>query len=124
MPLRHQGKIATDRWQIRMRQHVIRFLRGDAVLHQEIARQIESVACRILGNVASGKGKIIDSQEDVGGYGTIAAGTSPKDTDRDGMPDAWEIAYGTDPTKADHNGDRDDDGWTNLEEYLHDAANP
>jgi hypothetical protein len=31
------------------------------------------------------------------GYGTLAAGTAPPDTDRDGMPDAWEIARGLDP---------------------------
>lgn len=79
---------------------------------------------RILDNVATGKGKLVDSQEDVGGYGTVATGTTPKDTDGDGMPDAWETAYGTNPAKDDNNGDLDGDGWTNLEEYLHDAANP
>ncbi|HKQ39599.1 MAG TPA: Ig-like domain-containing protein, partial [Verrucomicrobiae bacterium] len=47
---------------------------------------------------------------------------SPDDYDNDGMPDAWERAYGlnpNDPTDADR--DADGDGVTNLDEYLLDA---
>ncbi|RZO65343.1 MAG: hypothetical protein EVA89_02285 [Sandaracinaceae bacterium] len=40
------------------------------------------------------------------------------DTDRDGMPDAWEMAHGFDPSTPDDAGDADGDGYTNLEEYL------
>ena len=47
---------------------------------------------------------------------------APADTDRDGMPDAWESARGLDPEVADHNGDDDADGYTNVEEYLHERA--
>ena len=47
---------------------------------------------------------------------------APTDTDRDGMPDAWESARGLDPGSADHNGDDDGDGYTNIEEYLHERA--
>jgi hypothetical protein len=39
------------------------------------------------------------------------------DTDRDGMPDAWEISNGFDPEANDSLGDADSDGYTNLEEY-------
>jgi hypothetical protein len=40
------------------------------------------------------------------------------DTDRDGMPDAWEIANGLDPNNpADALEDADQDGYTNLEEF-------
>jgi hypothetical protein len=35
------------------------------------------------------------------------------------MPDVWETAHGLDPANAsDRNGDTDQDGYTNLEEYL------
>jgi hypothetical protein len=35
------------------------------------------------------------------------------------MPDKWELACGLNPDdRADGNGDRDQDGYTNLEEYL------
>ncbi|MBM4372198.1 MAG: hypothetical protein FJ098_11120 [Deltaproteobacteria bacterium] len=79
---------------------------------------------RILDDVQDNSGGLIDSQSPVGGWGSLAAGTPFSDGDGDGMPDAWETAYGTDPDQADNNGDRDGDGWTNLEEYLHWAARP
>jgi len=35
------------------------------------------------------------------------------------MPDAWEMAQGLDPQNpSDRNGDRNCDGYTNLEESL------
>ena len=44
------------------------------------------------------------------------------DTDGDTLPDGWEVAYGLDPTdNAGVNGadgDLDNDGWTNYEEYT------
>jgi hypothetical protein len=68
---------------------------------------------------------IINHPDDVGGYPTIALGTRPAnwDTDQDGMPGDWETARGLDPNNAsDRNGDYDDDGYTNLEEYLNDVG--
>jgi pectate lyase len=44
------------------------------------------------------------------------------DTDRDGMPDSWELEHGLDPGAADNNGDFDTDGYTNLEEYINEIA--
>jgi hypothetical protein len=42
-----------------------------------------------------------------------------KDTDSDGMPDAWELQYGLDPTDpSDAQSDRDNDGVTALDEFL------
>jgi len=84
----------------------------------------DEVDTRIITNVKAGKGKIIDSQDDVGGWGTIDAGTPGKDSDGDGMPDSWETARGLDPASQDNNGDDDADGYTNLEEYLDERANP
>jgi hypothetical protein len=40
------------------------------------------------------------------------------DTDGDGMPDVWEIQFGTNPLVPDADQDPDGDGLTNLEEYL------
>jgi hypothetical protein len=53
---------------------------------------------------------------------------SPKDTDVDGMPDAWEIKYGLDVNKPDHNGTQLSNqltgisGYTNLECYLNELS--
>ncbi len=50
-------------------------------------------------------------------------GTNPTDTDSDDddLPDWWEVTYGLDPLDDTgdngRNGDFDNDGWTNYEEY-------
>lgn len=44
------------------------------------------------------------------------------DTDGDGMPDTWEIAHGLNPNVANNNGDFDNDGYTDLEEYMNEVA--
>lgn len=41
------------------------------------------------------------------------------DSDKDGMPDEWEIAQGLDPNNSDGCSDPDNDGLTNLQEYQH-----
>jgi len=49
---------------------------------------------------------------------------SVNDTDSDGMPDKWEIDYNLDPTDPnDASSDPDNDGYTNIEEYLN-GTNP
>jgi hypothetical protein len=56
---------------------------------------------RILDGVKTRTGKVIDNQDDVGGWPALPAGKAAKDTDGDGMPDAWEKAHGLNPKKAD-----------------------
>ena len=69
------------------------------------------------------EGEVIDDPSEVGGWPTLASGTPPLDTDRDGMPDAWESRLGLDPhDPADRNGDVTGNGYTNLEDYLNELA--
>ena len=82
----------------------------------------DGVDRRVVDSVRRQVGGVIDSQEEVGGWGTLAAGTRVVDTDRDGVPDAYETTAGTDPARDDHNADADGDGYTNLENFLHRAA--
>jgi hypothetical protein len=67
------------------------------------------------------QGQIIVTEDDngiAGNVGTVASGTPPVDSDRDGMPDDWESTRGLDPNTPDDSGDDDADGYTNIEEYL------
>jgi pectate lyase len=67
-------------------------------------------------------GKIIQDPTDAGGPGEITGGTAPKDSDGDGIPDAYESAHGLnphDPTDANRVGP---DGYTSLEQYLNGLA--
>jgi hypothetical protein len=62
-----------------------------------------------------------DSQDDVGGWEEYPEVHRPADwdTDHDGMPNDWEKRAGLNPKDpVDGNGDRNTDGYTNLEEYL------
>jgi pectate lyase len=79
----------------------------------------DPVDIRIVNDVNLRNGAIIDSPADVGGWPVLASTEAPPDTDHDGMPDDWELVAGLDMNDpADRNGDRNSDGYTNLEEYL------
>jgi hypothetical protein len=83
----------------------------------------DAVDRRIIEEVRTGKvtfqdGIIIDPQQ-VGGWPEYKSAPAPLDSDGDGMPDAWEEAHGLNPHDAsDAAGDKDNDGYTNIEEYL------
>jgi hypothetical protein len=59
------------------------------------------------------------------GIGVLDSAANPADTDQDGMPDYWEQSIaGLRPDEADHNGDADGNGYTNLEDYLNFLGGP
>ncbi|MGD8241170.1 MAG: hypothetical protein PVH68_21630, partial [Armatimonadota bacterium] len=79
----------------------------------------DAVDVRVIDDIRNRTGKLINSQDEVGGWPELKSLPAPVDTDRDGMPDEWEKAHGLDPSDpADRNGDPDGDGYTNLEDYL------
>jgi len=57
------------------------------------------------------------------GYGAIASGTKPTDTDNDGMPDNWENANGSNPATNDAM-TKAADGYTLIERYVNWLAGP
>ncbi|MGD0573623.1 MAG: pectate lyase [Sedimentisphaerales bacterium] len=79
----------------------------------------DAVDKRVVDSVIKKMGGIIDRIDEVGGYPMMESGVSPEDSDHDGMPDKWELAVGLNPYDAnDARGDRDGDGYTNIEEYI------
>ena len=79
----------------------------------------DQVDSRIVQQVSKGRGKIIDDEQQAGGWPLLQSVPAPIDSDHDGMPDKWEKANGLDPgNPKDGPQDRDDDGYTNIEEYL------
>lgn len=98
------------------------------VLNAGSSLQRDSIDARIIGELVSGKPKfkgsktglpgIIDSQRDVGGWPELQSLPPPKDTDRDGMPDSWEIEKGLNPERRDDRFFDLDPNYTNLEVYL------
>jgi pectate lyase len=86
----------------------------------------DAVDTRIIEEVKTGtarfgknKDGIIDSQRDVGDWPVLKSLPAPKDSDGDGMPDAWEIKYKLNPNDP-------SDGpkytlsksYTNVEVYI------
>jgi hypothetical protein len=79
----------------------------------------DAADARLVDGIRAGTHRMIDSQQQVGGWPTLHSQAALRDTDRDGMPNIWEHQHGLDP--ADRNDgplDLDGDGFTNLEEYL------
>ena len=73
---------------------------------------------RHLPNDSYKQGIITDPRQ-MGGYPTYRKWKPYKDTDMDGMPDAWEKAHGLNPNDpSDANGDMNGDGYTNIETYI------
>lgn len=64
------------------------------------------------GSATFGENGIINSQEEVGGWPELVSAKAPLDTDKDGMPDAWEIAKGLNARNA------QDASLNNLHEYY------
>ncbi len=78
----------------------------------------DAVDRRIVRDVRHATGHIIDDPAQVGGWPVLPATAAPLDSDRDGMPNAWEQERGLKPDRDDSRRDRNGDGYTNIEEYL------
>ncbi len=95
----------------------------DNVLTKAGAFPRDLVDIRVVDSVWNGKGNIIDSQKDVGGWPELKTREKVVDSDQDGIPNKWENSNGLDPRdSSDASDDKDNDGYTNLEEYLNSMA--
>lgn len=89
------------------------------------SRVRDRVDRRLVSQVRSRTGRIINSQSEVGGWPHLRSRRAPRDDDGDGMPNVWERAHGLDPRDArDGALDADGDGFTNLEDCLNGLVAP
>ena len=81
----------------------------------------DAVDGRIIEAVKNRRGQLLERDpEDVGGWPELDAGVPYQDRDVDGISDDWEVKNGMDAADTnDGRQDMDNDGWTNLEEFLH-----
>lgn len=91
-------------------------------LDARIAEEVRTGTAACKGSNGS-TGGLIDTPSDAGGYPVLQAAEPQQDTDRDGIPDAWEEAHGLDAHKfADSKQETLVKGYTNLEVYLNDIV--
>ena len=87
---------------------------GEALNFQR-SFDVPRVSCRvrIRANVDTDGDRLTDWEEFI-----LGTSETLDDTDDDGMPDGWEYSYQLDPFFDDSGEDPDDDGASNLAEYL------
>ena len=84
----------------------------------------DPVDARIVQSVERRDGRIIDSQDEVGGWPEYRGGQAPVDLDRDGLPDGWERSHGLNPMSPSDASRpaKTGGGYTNIEVFLNDLA--
>lgn len=74
---------------------------------------------RLVNDVRQRTSHLINDPTEVGGWPHLTQGTAVADRDHDGMPDEWEQRHKLNPDDpGDGKRDADEDGYTNVEEYL------
>ncbi len=79
----------------------------------------DAVDQRLVDDVRQRRGRLINSQTEVGDWPVLQSRPAPLDSDGDGMPDAWETSQGLKPRDASDAAHVDPaTGYTALERYL------
>ena len=95
--------------------HLIEEARTLVMAHAGTSNSRDAVDKRVKNQT----GKLLNSQDEVGGWSKLNSKPTSKGQDRDGMADDWEKSNDLTPKDPrDKNHDSDGDGYTNLEEYL------
>jgi pectate lyase len=82
----------------------------------------DAIDQRVILEVRTGTGKMINSQTEYGGWPDFKSAEAPADADHDGMPDAWEKAHHLNPNDPADGAVAGQGGYTNLEIYLNEVA--
>lgn len=86
------------------------------------AKPEDETDLRLLSEILSKCGSIINSQEEVGGWPKLRRGKAAKDSDGDGIPDKWERRNGLNPKDSSDGAKIGPNGYSILEEYLHEIC--
>jgi hypothetical protein len=78
----------------------------------------DAIDARVVNEVRTGTGRLINSEKQVGGYPELDSTEPPVDSDHDGIPDWWEQANGLDPNDPSDAQKIAPNGYTYLENYL------
>ena len=78
----------------------------------------DATDARLIADVQNRTGRQINSQDEVGGPPPLRSADPPKDSDHDGIPDAWEKQHGLDPKDPADGVSIGPDGYSNLERYA------
>jgi pectate lyase len=84
----------------------------------------DTIDAMLIKQVRTNTGKLIDSQNEVGGWPKYPAVAPRMDSDSDGMPDAWEAANNLNPKDASDSNKtgKNSSGYTNIESYINSLA--
>jgi hypothetical protein len=82
----------------------------------------DAVDSRVVMDIENGSGRIINSQDEVGGWPELTSSPAPVDSDGDGMPDVWEKANGLNPSDPEDRNAIGGGGYTRLEDYLNELC--
>lgn len=87
-------------------------------LDRRIVREVTDGTATYGGIWGEGSG-IIDSQDEVGGWPELAQEEAPADTDKDGIPDYWEVEHELNLNDPSDGKAITTSGYSNLELYIH-----
>lgn len=91
----------------------------EVLAHAGASLKRDVVDDRVVRDVKERSGRVIDSQDEVGGWPELKGAPAPLDSDGDGMPNAWELRHHLNPDDpADGAQTANGNGYTNLELYL------
>jgi pectate lyase len=78
----------------------------------------DSVDAGFVNDFNNGTGSVLADRHYPTGYPTFSTPVPPVDSDNDGMPDSWETVKGLNPAINDSASDINNNGYTNIEEYI------
>lgn len=79
----------------------------------------DSADAEVVAHFRNGTGTVPEDVDFPGDFPTFQNIPAQQDNDGDGMPDNWENANELNASADDSASDADNDGYTNIEEYLH-----